>query len=95
MGPEGGRASSRWRRIVDCSSVWRSDGELVDWSATAPTIQAIPSPTHAVNPAPSTPSTFRRPGSRSADRARIPTPSNPLASTPPASSAPTSPNSAA
>ena len=63
--------------------------------ATAPMIQAIPRPTHAVSAAPSSPSTVRRPGIRSAERTRVPSPSRPLANTPPASSAPSRPNSGA
>ena len=58
-------------------------------------IQAMPSPTHAVSAAPSRPSTVRRPGIRSAERTRVPSPSRPLANTPPTSSAPSRPNSGA
>ena len=68
---------------------------MVDCAAIAPMIHAIPSPTHAVRIAPSSPSTARSPGTLSAARARTAIPSNPLASTPPASSAPSRPNSGA
>ena len=40
-----------------------------DCTAIAPMIHAIPSPTHAVSTAPSSPSTVRRPGNRSSERA--------------------------
>ena len=96
IGPDGGSSWLSSRRIAER---WMSRAQrLGAWStasATAPTIHAIPSPTHAVKHAPSSPSTARSPGSRSADRARTPSPSKPLASTPPASSAPIRPNSGA
>ena len=73
----------------------RSTGESADWSATAPTIHAIPSATEAVRSAPKIPSTRRSPGNRRTMRARAPMPSKPLASTAPASNAPSSPESGA
>ncbi len=95
IGPDGGSSSfSPWRIAERWMSRW-STAELVDCSAIAPTIHAIPSATDAVSAAPSTPSTIRSPGSRRNIRARAPIPSNPLASTAPASSAPSSPNSGA
>ena len=66
----------RRQQLVELPRGWPSAGcrasdcELVDWSAIAPTIQAIPSPTQAVSTAPSSPSTVRSPGNRSAARAR-------------------------
>ena len=95
IGPDGGSNSLSPLRIADCWMSRRSTSELVDWNAIAPTIHAIPSATDAVSAAPSSPSTMRSPGRRKNLRARAPTPSNPLASTAPASSAPSSPNSGA
>ena len=72
---------------------WRRLSEPDDWTAIAPMIHAIPRPTQAVSTAPSIPSTVRSPGNRNSERACTASPSNPLASTPPASSAPSNPNS--
>ena len=87
-GPDGGSSwLSSWR-IAERWMSSRSTGDPADWSATAPTIQAIPSATEAVRTAPNTPSTKRSPGTRRNMRARAPSPCRPLASTAPASSAP-------
>ena len=95
IGPDGGSSWSSARRIVDPRRSERSGVEPVESSATAPTIQAMPRPTQAVSAAPSSPSICLKPGIRSHERTREPRPSSPLANTPPASSAPTRPNSGA
>jgi hypothetical protein len=95
IAPDGGSARLRSRRIAERSRSRRSPGEVVAWSVTAPMIQAIPSPIHAVSAAPRIPSIVLRPGTRKAKRRRIPSPSRQVASRAPTSSAPTSPNSGA
>ena len=73
----------------------RSGAELEESSATAPTIQAIPSATQAVSAAPIRPSTQRSTGIRSDSRAREPSSSSTFANTAPTTSAPPSPSSGA
>ncbi len=73
----------------------RSGVESEAFSATAPTIQAIPSATHAVSAAPIRPSTQRSTGIRSDSRAREPSSSSTLANSAPTMSAPASPSSGA
>ena len=62
IGPDGGSSPSSARRMVEPWMSARSGRELEASSATAPMIQAIPRPTHAVSAAPSRPSTVRSPG---------------------------------
>ena len=63
--PDGGSSVLSSWRIADCCMSRRSGIEPEASSATAPTIHAIPSPTHAVSAAPSSPSIVRSPGRRS------------------------------
>ena len=66
------------------------------WSAIAPTTHATPRPTAAISTAPISPSTIPNPGARRrTKRSRSPIPSNPDASTAPASNAPPRPKSGA
>ena len=60
-------SSTRWMSA-------RSGADADESSATAPMIHAMPSPTHAVSAAPSSPSTCLKPGTRSAERTREPRP---------------------
>jgi hypothetical protein len=73
----------------------RSGVESEEFSATAPTIQAIPRAMQAVSAAPIRPSTQRSTDIRSDSRAREPSSSRTLANTAPTSSAPPSPSSGA
>ena len=78
IGPDGGSSWLSSRRIAERWMSARSGGEPEDWSATAPTIHAIPRPdARGQRRARAAPSTVRRPGSRSAERACTPMPSKP------------------
>ncbi len=90
---DGGRASLSRLRIAERCTSRRASPPLA--SASAPSTQAMPIPTHAVSTAPRKPSTAVAAGERTRLRNRDPTPSSPSANTAPASSAPISANAGA
>src|SRR4051794_12617907 len=90
---DGGSSAFRRCRIAERWTSCRASPPLA--SASAPSTQAIPMPTHAVSTEPRKPSTVLIAGLRTRPRKRAPTPSKPTAKTIPAISAPIKPKAGA